>query len=145
MRSDIMTSSVLVFVVEDDELIRLSLEDALTEGGFDVTIAADGETAMALLDAEGGNYSALITDIKLPGRFTGWDVARHAREINDKVPVIYITGDSGHDWSSKGVPNSRLMLKPFALAQVVTAVSQLINATAAERGRLNGAEILQIA
>jgi DNA-binding response OmpR family regulator len=132
MRSDAVTSPVLVFVVEDEELILALLEDALTEGGFTVIMATEGETAMALLEAEGRNYSALITDIKLPGRFTGWDVARHAREINDKVPIIYITGDSSHDWSSKGVPNSQLMPKPFAAAQILTAVSQLIDATAAD-------------
>jgi two-component SAPR family response regulator len=57
-------------------------------------------------------------------------VAKHAREINDKLPIIYITGASAHDWASKGVPNSQLMPKPFAVAQVVTAISQLINAAA---------------
>jgi hypothetical protein len=38
-----------------------------------------------------------------------------------------MTGASAHDWGSKGVPNSVLLTKPFANAQVVTAVSQLLN------------------
>jgi hypothetical protein len=41
--------------------------------------------------------------------------------------VIYITGADGHDWASLGVPNSVLIGKPFAPAQVLTAVSQLLN------------------
>lgn len=127
-----MTSSILVFIVEDEELIRHLLQEALTDGGFVVAIATDGNEAMAMLDAEGAGYSALITDVNLPGEFSGWDIARHAREINEKLPVIYVTGDSGHDWGSKGVPNSQLIQKPFAIAQVVTAVSHLINATAAD-------------
>jgi DNA-binding NtrC family response regulator len=122
--------SVLVFVVEDEYLIQNILEEALKEGGFNVALANSGEDAIAMLNKEGANYHALITDINLGGNVTGWDVARHAREINDKLPVIYMTGASAHDWASNGVPNSQLLPKPFAVAQVVIAVAQLINASA---------------
>ena len=70
---------------------------------------------------------ALITDIKLGSKVTGWDVAKHARELNPDLPIVYITGSDGHDWASLGVPNSVLITKPFAPAQVLTAVSQLLN------------------
>ena len=126
-----MTSSVLIFLVEDEASIQHVLEEALTDGGFTVAIANSGEQAVAMLDKEGAGYSALITDINLSGTLTGWDVAKHAREVNDKLPVIYMTGASAHEWGSKGVPNSQLMPKPFAIAQVVTAVAQLINEAAA--------------
>jgi hypothetical protein len=43
-----------------------------------------------------------------------------------------MTGKSGHDWASKGVPNSVLLTKSFANAQVVTAISQLLHAVSAE-------------
>jgi two-component system cell cycle response regulator CpdR len=55
-------------------------------------------------------------------------LARSAREINPALPVIYMTGTHGEEWASKGVPNSVLLLKPFAPAQIVTALSQLLNA-----------------
>ncbi len=123
-----MTTPIQVFVVEDEETLRFAVEEALTEGGFAVTTANTGEEAMAMLDKEGADYRALITDVNLSGKLTGWDVARHAREISDTLPIIYMTGAGAHDWASKGVPNSQLVLKPFAVAQIVTAVSQLINA-----------------
>ena len=44
--------------------------------------------------------------------------------------MIYMTGDSANEWRSRGVPNSLLIIKPFAPAQVVTALSQLLNAGA---------------
>ena len=125
-----MVTSVLIFIVEDEAAIRHVLEDALMEGGFAVRLASSGEQAITMLDKEGANCSALVTDINLSGKLTGWDVAKHAREINDKLPVVYMTGASAHEWGSKGVPNSQLMPKPFAIAQVVTAVAQLINAAA---------------
>jgi len=58
---------------------------------------------------------------------TGWDIARHARQLNPELPVIYVTGASAHEWGAMGVPNSVLLSKPFAPAQLLTAVSQLLN------------------
>ena len=72
-----------------------------------------------------GIYRALITNINLPGKLTGWDVARHARQISDSLPVIYLTAASAHDWETEGVPNSKLMTKPFALAQLVSALLEV--------------------
>ncbi len=57
----------------------------------------------------------------------GWEVARHAREINPNFPVVYMTGASADEWPSRGVPNSVLLTKPFAPAQLVTALAQLLN------------------
>jgi DNA-binding response OmpR family regulator len=73
------------------------------------------------------NYRALVTDINLKGRMTGWDVARKARELHPEFPIVYMTGGAAEDWGSQGVPNSILLVKPFAPAQLVTAVSQLLN------------------
>jgi hypothetical protein len=64
----------------------------------------------------------------MDGELTGWDVAKHAREINYRIPSEYMTGASAHDWASKGVPNSLQLPKPFTVAQIMTAVSRLINA-----------------
>lgn len=125
-----MTESICVFVVEDEEAILHVLEDALQDGGFAIVKATSGEDAISMLEQDIRNYKALVTDINLSGVITGWDVAKHARELNERIPVVYMTGASAHEWASKGVPNSLLMPKPFAVAQVVTAVSQLVNAAA---------------
>jgi DNA-binding response OmpR family regulator len=47
--------------------------------------------------------------------------------MKPELPVIYLTASDSHDWASLGVPNSVLIAKPFAPAQVLTAVSQLLN------------------
>ena len=133
----ITAPAILVFVVEDEEVIQHILEDALSDGGFTVKNASSAEEALAILDQEGHDFKALITDVNLPGQLTGWDVAKRAREINDLIPVIYMTGASAHDWGSKGVPNSLLLTKPFAVAQVVTAVAQMTTEAAAVAARLS--------
>jgi CheY-like chemotaxis protein len=111
--------SVLIFLVEDEISIQELLEVTLEEGGFAVAKACSGEEALAMLEADGANYRALITDVNLASRkkITGWDVARRARQLNDQLPVVYMTGGNGHEWASQGVPNSTLVSKPFAPAQ----------------------------
>jgi len=82
-----------------------------------------------LLEGERTNYRALITDINRLGTLDGWDVAKRARELKPDMPVIYMTGLAADDWASRGVPNSLLLQKPFAPAQIVTAVAQMLNST----------------
>ena len=118
----------MVLVAEDDQLVQGTVEEALTEGGFEIALAATGEEAITLLKGNHTEYRALVTDINLAGKLDGWDVARAAREIDPAFPVVYMTGAAADEWASKGVPNSILLSKPFAPAQLVTAVSQLLNA-----------------
>ncbi len=117
----------VILVIEDEEGIQSLVEDALTEGGFEPAIAASGEEAVTLLKGRAGNYRALVTDIGLRGKIDGWEVGRQAREIDPQFPVVYMSGASADDWPSKGVPNSIMLSKPFAPAQLVTAVSNLLN------------------
>ncbi len=119
-------TSVLVLIAEDEAEIRNILQDTFEEGGFDVFLVATGEEAISALDDQGENLRAVATDIRLGGDVTGWDVARHARQLRPEMPVVYMT--EGVDWSALGVPNSILITKPFAPSQVLTAVSQLLNA-----------------
>jgi CheY-like chemotaxis protein len=118
----------VILVAEDDQLAQGVVEEALTEGGFEIAIIATGEEAITLLKGNHTDYRALVTDIHLGGKLDGWDVARAAREINPAFPVVYMTGAAADEWASKGVPNSILLAKPFAPAQLVTAVSNLLNA-----------------
>jgi len=120
---------LVILVVEDDQLIQSVVEESLTDGGFEIVIASSGENAVALLDAADGKYRALVTDINLGrDKIDGWEVARHARKIDPHFPVVYMSGKDAIEWASKGVPNSIMLAKPFAPAQLVTAVSQLLNA-----------------
>jgi DNA-binding response OmpR family regulator len=119
-------NQLLILVVEDDPPIQVVVEDALIDGGFEPAIAPSGEEAVTLLKGRRGKYRALVTDIKLLGRIDGWEVAKQAREIDPTFPILYITGVHADRWPSRGVPNSVLLTKPFAPAQLVTAVSQLL-------------------
>ena len=117
----------IILVVEDDQLIQSLVEETLGDGGFETAIAASGEEALSLLQDHKGKYRALVTDINLTGKMDGWEVAQHAREVEPDFPIVYMSGAAAADWTSKGVPNSIMLAKPFAPAQLLTAVSNLLN------------------
>jgi len=130
-----MTETALppsVLAVDDEVLVLDLLQSALEDGGFQVISALGGDEAIAALEMNRArDICAVITDVNLGRGKSGWDVGQRARELNPGLPVIYISGDSAHDWSSRGVPKSVLVQKPFATAQIVTAVAGLINALSA--------------
>ena len=72
---------------------------------------------------------ALAVDIRF-GRdhVEGWSVARRARAFNPALPVLYITGGPTDEWSVHGVPDSILFTKPFAPAQILIAISDILKA-----------------
>jgi CheY-like chemotaxis protein len=126
-QGSVLDEALSILVVEDDQLIQSVVEEALSEGGFVLNIAASGEEAMTLMSQTNSRYLALITDITLGGTMNGWQIAKHARELDPAFPVIYITGGNADQWAVEGVPDSVLLIKPFAPAQLVTAISQLLN------------------
>jgi two-component system, OmpR family, response regulator len=117
----------IVLVVEDEPLIGLTVEDALVGAGYEVRLISEAVAALHELECAAEVLSALVTDIRLQGDKDGWQVARRARELNPALPVVYMSGDSAIDHSSQGVTDSVMVQKPFAAAQIVTAVSTLIN------------------
>ena len=119
----------IVLVIEDDDSIQTVVEDALSDAGFKPAIAPSGEEAVTLLKGMKNTYRALVTDIGLRGKIDGWEVAQQARQIDPEFPIVYISGKSAAEWPSKGVPNSIMLPKPFAPAQLVTAIANLLNRT----------------
>jgi CheY-like chemotaxis protein len=114
-------------VIEDDPIIQTMIDEALCDGGYEPAMVGSGEEAITLLRGGQSKYRVLVTDIKLAGRIDGWEVARVAREIDPDFPIIYMTGSAADLWPVNGVPNSLLLTKPFAPAQLVTAISNLLN------------------
>jgi CheY-like chemotaxis protein len=100
-----------VLVVEDDELLRVVTTEALEEEGFEVIEAATGEEALEKCQEHIAD--ALLTDIMLPGKISGWDIAEHCREANPHLPVVYVSGYSFP--KARPVPGSCFFTKPVPM------------------------------
>jgi DNA-binding response OmpR family regulator len=118
---------ILILVVEDEYLLRSDVEDALTSGGFAGESFSSGEQALSMFMDGTKNYKALVTDVNLGDGLNGWELARRVREKQAGFPVVYLTAYSSAEWTAQGVPNSVMISKPFAPAQLVTALSNLLN------------------
>jgi DNA-binding response OmpR family regulator len=120
-----MTSPILL-LVENEVLLQEVLGTALADAGFEIIVAGGATQALIELESDATRFRAVITDIRLGGGQDGWTVGRRARELVPDIPVVYMSGNSAHEWASKGVPNSLMITKPFAPTQLVTAISTLI-------------------
>lgn len=82
-------SAMTVLLVEDDPLVLLGAEQALSLAGMTVLTACDAETALQIMAASPPD--AVISDIRLPGA-DGFELLRRVREQDNEVPVILMTG-----------------------------------------------------
>jgi CheY-like chemotaxis protein len=130
-----MTPTKTLLLVEDEGLVRYDLMEGLVAAGFDVTDVAHGGKALSELEADPSRFLGLITDINLGRGPDGWEIARRGRELVPDLPVVYISGHGSADWPSKGVPKSLTLGKPFATAQLVTAISTLLVEVDAHKAR----------
>lgn len=110
-----------ILVVEDDPLVREFVVEALREQGFEVIHARDG--AEALEWCRRLVADVLVTDVRLPGKVDGWQIAERCREHDPDLPVIYATGYS--PVQPRPVPGSRFLQKPYHPDQIVQAVRQM--------------------
>ena len=116
----------LLLIADDEPMIVMTVSEALEDGGYQVVNASTGAEASALLNERHQEICGLITDIRFGSEPDGWELARHARSLNADIPILYMTADSAHQWSQMGVPGSAVVQKPFADAQIVTAISMLL-------------------
>ena len=77
-----------ILVVDDERLVRWSLQQKLEQWGYHVSLAADGATALGRIQLD--NPDLITLDVKLPD-MTGIDVLAELRDRNIRIPVIVIT------------------------------------------------------
>ncbi len=116
-----------ILLVEDEFLVRDTVAYELREQGFEVIEAATGDEARAV--CAGGGFDVLVTDIRMPGETSGWDLAELCRAQRPDLPVVYMTGYS--HVAHRQVAGSLLLQKPFSL----DALRDAIDAVAKGAGR----------
>ena len=117
-----------VLVVEDEEDLRLGLEQALREEGYAVDAAPDG--AEGLYKAENWDYDAIVLDVMLP-KLDGWQILEKVRK-KKKTPVLMLTARDGVRDRVKGLDLGAddYLIKPFNLVELLARVRALIRRSA---------------
>ena len=121
MKGDVQARAT-VLLVEDEWLVRDVIAAELEEAGFSVIQAGEAQEALALL-SQIDRLELLFTDIKLPGRLSGWDIAEEARIRMPDLPIIYATGFS--EGRERQLGRSYFLPKPFDPKRLLQAVREL--------------------
>ncbi|MGU3415978.1 ATP-binding protein [Enterobacteriaceae bacterium C34A] len=113
----------LALVLEDEADVRQTLCEQLHQLGWLTLEAADGEQAIALLDAT-DEIAILISDLMLPGKLSGAEVVNHARTYHPQVAVLMISGQDLRPANNPQLPDVELLRKPFTRTQLAQALRQ---------------------
>jgi CheY-like chemotaxis protein len=113
----------VVMVVEDEWLLREQIAEDLRDHGWDVLEASTGEKALGYVRS-GRHLDLLITDIRLPGRLNGWDIAELCRDVEPELPVIYTTANAQD--ASRMVSGSLFLGKPIRVDVLVDTCRSLV-------------------
>jgi CheY-like chemotaxis protein/anti-sigma regulatory factor (Ser/Thr protein kinase) len=115
-----------VLVVDDNEVNREIIAEMLARLGHDVTIAADGEGALATLQAQ--TFDAVFMDVQLPG-MSGLEVTRHFRATTTATPVIGLTAHTSREARDRclAAGMSAVLTKPVIAQQLEAALGSLVS------------------
>ena len=116
-----------VLVVEDEWLVRMEMTAAFEDEGCAVIEGASAEDAIQLLHAsrnDGAAIDLLVTDIRLGGALTGWDVAAAARQLDAEIAVIYVSANPAAP--GRHVAGSVFLDKPALASQVIAEARRIL-------------------
>ena len=113
-----------ILVVDDDQALLKLIRRFLELGGYDVTTASDGETALRLIDAE--KPSLVLLDIRMPG-LNGYQVCESVRKLSN-VPIIMLTARGQLDDVIHGfaVGADDYVTKPFGVDELLARVKAML-------------------
>jgi DNA-binding response OmpR family regulator len=116
--------TVRLLIVEDDTSLATGLMRALSNEGYDVSAAVNGEEALERVRSE--PYDLLVLDIGLPG-IDGFEVLRRLRAGGYALPVLILTARDAVDDRVRGLDLGAddYMPKPFALPELAARVRAL--------------------
>ncbi len=121
-----------VLVVEDEFLIRLSLCEGLSDHGFEVLAARNGDEALEVLDGE--PVALVITDVKMPGSIDGIQLVHRLRRERPDIAVMVVSGHAADTHLPSHVP---LVRKPYDIALLVMMMHSMLAARQAQRRAYN--------
>jgi two-component system, chemotaxis family, chemotaxis protein CheY len=116
-----------IMVIDDSASLREAVCGALTDAGYEVLDAVDGNDALQRLD--GRKVDLMICDVHMPG-MDGIAFVKKVKRLPDYrfVPIIMLTTESSEEGKQAGqVAGARAwIVKPFRPAQILHAVSKLV-------------------
>jgi two-component system response regulator RegX3 len=117
-----------LLIIEDEEPIRIGLEDVFIYHGFDVSSASDGPAG--LHQALTGTFDLILLDLMLPG-MDGFEVCERIRRQDQEQPIIMLTARTSDEDIIRGLRLGAddYVAKPFSVAALVLRVQAVLRRT----------------
>lgn len=114
-----------ILLLEDDINLSETVEEFLTEEGFDVESVYDGTSAEDCIYEK--NYDLLLLDVNVPSP-NGFELLKSSREAGKTTPAIFITSLNSTDDLSKGFESGcdDYIRKPFALKELLIRINNIV-------------------
>jgi two-component system response regulator AtoC len=114
-----------IMIIEDDEIMRVTVEDSLKADGYETSAFDNGTEGIRSL--EKNEFALVITDVRLPD-MSGIDVLRVIKEINKDIPVLVMTGFGAIKDAVEAMKLGAFdyLTKPFSLEEFALIVKKII-------------------
>ena len=128
-----------VLVVDDEQSIRLTLQEFLQEAGYQVDVAEDAKVAQQLLKS--GDFDVVVSDIVLP-RISGVELLQAIRKESSRVQVVMMTGQPAVETAAAAVRAGAFdyLTKPVSKDAILRCVGNAVKLKATEDERVRLAE-----
>ena len=119
-------ASCHVLLVEDDDVVRVTAHAMLTALGHQAIEVANADDAIPILASE-APIDLLFTDLLMPGKLSGRQLAREACRLRPGLPIVLTSGWADSDLPEAGEVDSRLafLLKPYSLTDLQRAIADV--------------------
>ncbi len=124
-----------ILVVEDDRKVASFIQKGLSEEGYVVDVAADGEEGS--LKASVGEYDVIILDVMLPER-SGYELARELRREGSTTPILMLTARDTTEDIIRGLDSGAddYLTKPFAFDELLARIRALMRREGVDRTQI---------
>jgi excisionase family DNA binding protein len=115
-----------ILAIDDDPIVSELIKDILESEGYRVLLASDGDEGMLLL--ENKEIDLILLDLKMP-KINGPEFLRRSREMDNKIPVIVVTGYPESDLMAEAMKYGPITLvaKPVRKGTLINAVNNVFN------------------
>lgn len=132
-----------VLVVEDEAAVAKFIQQGLTEAGYAVDVASDGQEALDYASA--AQYDIIVLDIMLP-KIDGLSVLRKLRDTGTQASVLLLTARDAVEDRVQGLDTGAddYLVKPFAFPELLARIRALLRRPALQTGTILSAGDLQM-
>ncbi|HLV41023.1 MAG TPA: response regulator transcription factor [Brumimicrobium sp.] len=123
-----MSNAIKILLAEDDNNLGLLLESFIKAKGFKVDLARDGKQALEKYNQD--TYHFVILDVMMP-EMDGFTVAKEIREIDSKIPILFLTAKSMKEDKLEGfaIGADDYLSKPFSMEELVARIEAILKRT----------------